>query len=110
MPLGPQAFRIHAATDRSTDLMKRRDFLKQTTLAAGFALSAREASAFYTSPHAVKASEAPLKLKGTPKKIVVVGAGVAGLAAAYELTQAGHDVPVLEARARPGGRVQTLRE
>src|SRR5205823_6634343 len=45
-----------------------------------------------------------------PKKIIIIGAGMAGLSAAYELTQLGHDVNILEARSRPGGRVQTLRE
>jgi monoamine oxidase len=35
---------------------------------------------------------------------------MAGLVAAYELTKLGHDVTVLEARTRPGGRVHTLRE
>jgi monoamine oxidase len=35
---------------------------------------------------------------------------MAGLSAGYELTQLGHDVTILEARARPGGRVHTLRE
>lgn len=89
--------------------MKRRDFLKQTALAAGFALSAREASAFASSPHALKASGDGLEPKGRPKKVVVIGAGVAGLAAGYELTQAGHDVTVLEARGRAGGRVETMR-
>ncbi len=48
--------------------------------------------------------------KGSSKKIIVIGAGLAGLTAAYELAQAGHDVTVLEARTRPGGRVQTLRD
>jgi monoamine oxidase len=43
------------------------------------------------------------------QRIVVLGAGLAGLSAAYELRRAGHDVHVLEARERPGGRVLTLR-
>lgn len=45
-----------------------------------------------------------------PLRVAVVGAGLAGLACALELTEAGHDVTVFEARARPGGRVRTLRE
>src|SRR5207244_10333836 len=45
-----------------------------------------------------------------PKKILIIGAGMAGLSAGYELSQAGHDVTILEARMRPGGRVHTLRE
>jgi monoamine oxidase len=49
-------------------------------------------------------------VKGPAKKVLVLGAGIAGLVASYELTQLGHDVTVLEARTRPGGRVHTLRE
>ena len=45
-----------------------------------------------------------------PKRIIVVGAGVAGLISAFELTQNGHDVVVLEGRMRPGGRIYTLRD
>ena len=38
-------------------------------------------------------------------RIVVAGAGFAGLMAAYRIVQAGHEVVVLEARGRVGGRV-----
>jgi monoamine oxidase len=47
---------------------------------------------------------------GPRKKVVVVGAGMAGLVAATELQRAGHEPLVLEARARVGGRIYTLRE
>lgn len=42
--------------------------------------------------------------------VVVIGAGIAGLAAAYELQQAGHRVTILEASSQPGGRASTIRE
>jgi len=45
-----------------------------------------------------------MEQKSLAKKVIVLGAGMSGLIAAYELVQAGHDVA---ARMRPGGRVQT---
>ncbi|MCW5770277.1 MAG: FAD-dependent oxidoreductase [Rhodospirillaceae bacterium] len=45
-----------------------------------------------------------------PARVLVLGAGMAGLAAAYELLRAGHDPVLLEARPRVGGRIYTLRD
>jgi protoporphyrinogen oxidase len=42
--------------------------------------------------------------------VLIIGAGVAGLAAAYELSRAGVNVIVLEARDRIGGRIYTLHD
>lgn len=51
-----------------------------------------------------------LERRGAPQRVVIVGGGLAGLCAAYELQAQGHQATVLEAQKRPGGRVRTLRE
>src|SRR5688572_736280 len=43
------------------------------------------------------------------KRVLVIGAGAAGLCAAFELNRSGHDVLVFEAKGYPGGRIHTLR-
>ena len=47
---------------------------------------------------------------GKRHRVIVVGAGMAGLVAADELARAGHDPVIREARQRVGGRVYTMRE
>ena len=46
---------------------------------------------------------------GDGKSVVILGAGIAGLTAAYELSRAGYHCTVLEASARAGGRNLTAR-
>jgi monoamine oxidase len=46
---------------------------------------------------------------GRGKKVVILGAGIAGMVAAWELRKAGYHCTVLEARSRCGGRNWTIR-
>lgn len=45
-----------------------------------------------------------------PLNVIVIGAGISGLVAAYELSQSGHKVKILETQHRVGGRVKTIGE
>src|SRR5688572_23881521 len=80
--------------------MDRRTFLAASIAAL---LAARSANAG-------TGVAAALERTTRPKRVVVIGAGLAGLAAAYELVNAGHDVTILEASHRPGGRVRSWRD
>ncbi len=84
----------------------RRRFLQEagSTLAAGAA-----ATGVFARPAAATGS--PISAQpGSSRKVVVVGAGFAGLAAAYDLDLAGFDVTLIEAKGHPGGRVRTIRD
>ena len=50
-----------------------------------------------------------LQGNGKGKKIIILGAGLAGMSAAYELEKLGYDCTILEARERAGGRCFSVR-
>jgi monoamine oxidase len=68
--------------------------------------------AMTTMGHAAETQfKGPLNLSGARKgaSVIVLGAGLAGMLAAYELTKAGYKVKILEYQNRAGGRNWSLR-
>lgn len=91
--------------------LSRRRFLNLVGHAGG-------ATAVYNTMAAMGLLSAPVAYAGPPKlapasgsgiRVVVFGAGIAGLTAAHELSKAGYACTILEARTRPGGRIWTIR-
>ncbi|MFZ6774855.1 flavin monoamine oxidase family protein [Undibacterium sp. SXout7W] len=92
----------------------RRKFLVQLAASSGYtaAAAAMATLGLGTSVVAAAAPAAPLQLapgSGKGLKVLVLGAGIAGLVSAYELRKAGYEVQVIEARDRVGGRNWTIR-
>lgn len=82
--------------------MNRRTFLRGASASLALAGTSTSIASNLNKPFVAAADDA--------KSVLVMGAGLAGLAAAYELDKAGYGVTVLEARSRPGGRVRTYRD
>jgi monoamine oxidase len=92
--------------------LSRRTFLERLGAVGGYSAVylGMEAMGLLNAPPAA-AEPFALPRRGTARgrKVVILGAGIAGLVSAYELRRAGWDVTVLEARDRIGGRVWTIR-
>lgn len=86
---------------------KRRDFIKNTML-AGVGASVLTMEAVMAA--SAKKTDATLGPSLVRKKVIVGGAGIAGLCCAYELMKMGHEVVVLEASGRHGGHVFTVHD
>lgn len=84
-----------------TDSVSRRQLLKIGGSASLLAILAQQPA---TSQNQILETAAT---KGNGKKVLVVGAGISGLAAAQSLKSNGFEVLVLEARNRIGGRIFT---
>jgi monoamine oxidase len=76
---------------------------------AATAYSALNMAGLLVTPTAYAAPPALKPGSGNGKRVAILGAGIAGLTAAYCLSKAGYQCTILEARARSGGRVWTIR-
>ena len=89
--------------------MTRRDLLRMIGITAGGAAMYQAMTALGFARESKRSG--PIDLSGAPKgaSVLILGAGMAGLTAAYELRNAGYKVQVLEYNARAGGRNWSLR-
>ncbi len=89
----------------------RRDILMRFGAVAGFAGAYAAAQGLGLTGGGIAWAGMPQLAPGSGKgrKVIILGAGVSGMATAYELGKAGYDCTVLEARGRTGGRNFTIR-
>ncbi len=87
----------------------RRNFLKLLGAVGGTGVVLGAMDAWGLSQ--ALAQEAPPQLRGNAggTKVLILGAGLAGMTAAFELGKLGYNVTILEARDFAGGRCQTAR-
>jgi monoamine oxidase len=95
--------------DAGSSSLSRRQLLRMIGITAGNAAMYQAMSSLgfaAESPY-----RGPIDLQGTPPgaSILILGAGMAGMSAAYELRNAGYQVQVLEFNGRAGGRNWSLR-
>ena len=91
--------------------LSRRQFLTRVGQAGGYSAAFLAMQGMDLMAAALPRAEGIHAETGSGKgvRVVVLGGGMAGLVAAYELRPLGYDVTVLEARRRPGGRNYTVR-
>ena len=91
--------------------ISRRALVELVTQLAGSAAacSALNMMGLLATPTAYAAPPALAPGSGSGKRVVILGAGIAGMTAAYCLRQAGYQCKIVEARSRAGGRVWTVR-
>jgi len=90
--------------------LTRREFLYRAAAVGGTSLLLNTMNAWGMGIASRVSAPPALSGSGKGKKVVILGAGLAGLTAAYELGKLGYQVQVLEARAFAGGRCQTARK
>lgn len=91
-------------------MISRRDFLYRAAAVGGTGLMLNTMSAWGMGIESTMSAPPALSGSGKGKKVVILGAGLAGMTAAFELGKLGYQCQVLEARAFAGGRCQTARK
>jgi monoamine oxidase len=89
----------------------RRNFLAQVGYAGGFGATylIMQSLGLLPIPPTQASTLRLAENSGKGKTVVILGAGIAGMVAAWELSKAGYHCTILEARGRAGGRSWTIR-
>jgi monoamine oxidase len=91
------------------DALTRREFLHRVAAVGGTGLLLTTLNAWGAGIGSHVAGPPALTGSGKGKKVLILGAGLAGMTAAFELEKLGYDCRIIEARAFAGGRCQTAR-
>jgi monoamine oxidase len=92
-----------------TQKLSRRRFLQVAGLAAGAVGLRQVMRSLGVTPASPYRGHFALPGTGEGTRVIILGAGLAGLVTAYEMSRAGYECHVLEARERSGGRCWTVR-
>jgi monoamine oxidase len=89
----------------------RREFLMRVGQAGGYSAAFLTMQGMGLTPARAEKPVSITAAPGTGKgvKVVILGGGISGLVAAYEMKALGYDCTLLEARDRPGGRNWSVR-
>jgi monoamine oxidase len=98
-----------ATEEQAPPGLSRRSFIESLAGVGGVSLAVSGLQALGFGFESAQAAP-PALSKGKSARVVVLGAGLAGLTAAYELDKLGYQVELLEARSLAGGRCLTARK
>ena len=99
-PVSIRALKRHVTEQYGVESVRpdTQDRLRETAVAEGNRYSGHLPMAFHRTP--------PAAVAGPRRKVAVIGAGPAGLAAAHDLALLHYDVTIFEAAAEPGGMMR----
>jgi NADPH-dependent glutamate synthase beta subunit-like oxidoreductase len=100
-PVSIRALKRHVTEQFGVESIRpdTQDRLRETGIAEGNRYAGHLPMAFFRTPPVTAAP-------GPKRKVAIIGAGPAGLAAAHDLTLLGYDTTIFEAAAEPGGMMR----
>ncbi|MCC3862120.1 flavin monoamine oxidase family protein [Pseudemcibacter aquimaris] len=97
-------------TDEIKSFQSKRDFLQSLGVIGGSAAVYTAMQGMGIAKAATSEKPPVMNTEANGKKVIILGAGLSGMAMAYEMTKKGYDCKIIEARSFVGGRCQSARK